>query len=129
MIFSHLQDAPWCSLFRATTLLSFPKFGTPFCEQNYFDSLSGVSLSTSAKINPGAMAPVELQPLHVACVRDAAELAAAAFVDSPIYVYIFEHMAASKRQADTHRHMYTQTHIVLPRAAALCKHLIPDIDA
>jgi len=71
-----------------------------------------------AQDHPGAMAPVELQPLPVACVRDAAELAAAAFVDSPIYVYIFEPMAASNRQADTHRQMYIHTHILLPRAAA-----------
>jgi GNAT superfamily N-acetyltransferase len=41
---------------------------------------------------------MQLQPLPAACVRDAAELAAAAFVDSPIYVYIFEMMNASERR-------------------------------
>jgi hypothetical protein len=64
------------------------------------------------------MNPGELQPLPVAYVRDAAELAAAAFVDSPIYAYIFESMTASKRQADTHRQMDIQTHILLPLSAA-----------
>jgi GNAT superfamily N-acetyltransferase len=62
----------------------------------------------------------QLQPLPMACVRDAAELAAAAFVDSPVYAYIFEHMATSERQLALAWLFERNITLRLPLGAANC---------